>query len=98
MDKITLTVRSSDCNTPVADVTITSSSELTITGKGDGVYGGEVCGMPYSVSLKKEGFEPLTTTISSAAETVTLTCLGKETLISKETLTTFEKKISSMST
>ena len=78
MDKITLTVRSSDCNSPVADVIITSSAELTITGKEPGVYAGEVCGMPATLSLQKEGFEPLTATISNAVETVTLTCSGKE--------------------
>ena len=78
MDKITLTVKSSDCNTSVADVTITSSADLTITEKGPGIYVGEVCGMPATLSLQKEGFEPLTTTVNSAAETVTLTCSGKK--------------------
>ena len=77
MDKITLTVKSSDCNTSVAAVSISSSAELTITEKGPGVYVGEVCGMPATLSLQKEGFEPLTRTVTGAAETVTMTCSGK---------------------
>ena len=81
MDKITLTVKSSDCNTSVADVTITSSADLTITEKQPGIYLGEVCGMPATLSIQKEGFELLTTTVTSPTETVTMICSGKDRVI-----------------
>ena len=79
MDKLTLKVQSSDCNASVADVTITSSADLTIAENEPGIYVGKVCGMPTTLSLQKNGFEPLTTTVTGAAETVnvTLTCSGK---------------------
>ena len=74
MDKISLTVRSSDCNIPISDVTITSSDDLTLMDKKTGVYAGEVCGMPAAITLHKEGFEPLTMIVSNVIETAILTC------------------------
>ena len=77
MNEITLTVKSSDCNTPVADVTITSSAAMTITEKEPGIYVGKVCGMPATFSLQKEGFDPMNTTVTGASENVTLKCSGE---------------------
>ena len=78
MSEITLTVKSSDCNTPVADVTITSSDVMTITETEPGTYICEVCGMPVTLSLEKEGFDSMTTTVSGASEIVTLICSGED--------------------
>ena len=77
MNEITLTVKSSDCNTPVADVTITSSAAMTISEKETGIYVGEVCGIPATLNLQKEGFDPLNTTVTGASENVTLICSGE---------------------
>ena len=75
---MTLEVKSSDCNTPLSDVTITSDDVMTVTEAEPGTYHCEVCKMPVKLSLEKKGFESMSTTVSENHGTLTLTCSGKE--------------------
>ena len=75
--EITLQIHSSDCNKLVSGVTITSSGVMSAAETEPGNYVLEVCNMPVSISLEKEGFELLSTTVSATATTVALTCSGK---------------------
>ena len=73
---VTLTVQSSDCLTPVNDVTIISADDVTVTNAPSGVYTVESCNLPVSLTLLKPGFESLTTTVLGPTEVLTLNCAG----------------------
>ena len=76
----TLTIKSSDCNRPVEDVTFACNKTmkpLKTTVIAPGIYKVKVKRLPKTIALAKDGFQTMVRTLQEKDEMVILQCVGK---------------------
>ena len=72
----------SSCGQPLDGVTFESQDIVSVTaGSAQGVYNLEVCMVPLEVTLAKDGYELVTSTISGTSFILQMTCMGKKALV-----------------
>ena len=73
----TVSIVSSDCFTPLSDVTIKSQQPISVRSLAAGSYELGLCSLPVIVSLAKPGFKSITVKLTASSNTIPLPCLGK---------------------
>ena len=69
------TVRS-DCTGPLEGVQFTSTELIGVTSNVPGSYKLRVCALPTGITTKKDGYEPVTQTVTRTSMSVQMTCPG----------------------
>ena len=67
---------SSDCSGPLEGVNITSTELMGVASSVPGDYRLRVCSIPADITCQKEGFEPVTKTITGSSVAVQMACPG----------------------
>ena len=67
---------SSDCSGPLEGVSITSTKLMSVASSLPGDYRLRVCSIPADITCRKEGFEPVTKTITRTSVAVQMACPG----------------------
>ena len=69
------TVRS-DCTGPLEGVQFTSTELISVNSNLPGSYKLKVCTLPTDITTQKDGFEPVTQTVTRTSMSVQMTCPG----------------------